>query len=169
MILSLIYAVADNRVIGRNGKLPWRLPDDFKHFKATTLGHPIIMGRTTFESDAGLLPNRTNIVLSRDAETRLRAMAKGAEACASLEDALAPYQNTDEEVFIIGGAKVYAQAFPLCRRVYETRVHAAPAGDTTLPDFDLSDFALKEEKKHAVDDRHAFAFTIRVWERKRTL
>jgi len=166
MILSLIYAVADNRIIGKNGKLPWRLPDDFKHFKATTLGHPIIMGRTTFESDAGLLPDRVNIVLSRDEDARLRAMAKGAQGCASLEDALAPYQNTEEEIFVIGGATVYTEAFPLCRRVYETRVHASPEGDTLLPDFDLSGFELKEEKTHAADARHAFDFTIRIWERK---
>ncbi len=165
MILSLIYAVADNRVIGQAGKLPWRLPDDFKHFKATTLGHAVIMGRTTFESDAGLLPNRTNIVLSRDEDARLRAMAKGAQACASLEEALAPYQGSDEEVFIIGGATLYAEAFPLCQRVYETCVHATPKGDTRLPDFDFSDFTLKSEKAHPADARHPFAFTIKVWER----
>src|SRR6476620_7372262 len=99
MILSLIYAVADNRVIGKDGKLPWRLPDDFKHFTSTPLGHPVIMGRTTFETDAGLLPDRPNIVLSRDADARLRAMAKGAQAAATLQDALAPYAGSDEEVF----------------------------------------------------------------------
>lgn len=165
MILSLIYAVADNRIIGKDGKLPWRLPDDFKHFKSTTLGHVVVMGRTTFESDAGLLPNRTNIVLSRDEDARLRAMAKGAEARASLEEALAPYQGTNEEIFIIGGATLYKEAFPVCQRVYETRVHAAPEGDTTLPDFDFSGFALKKETRHEADAKHAFPFTIRLWER----
>lgn len=166
MILSLIYAVADNRVIGKGGKLPWRLPDDFKHFKATTLGRPVIMGRATFETDAGLLPDRPNIVLSRDEDARLLAMAKGAHAAASLEDALAPYQGTDEEVFIIGGASVYADAFPLCHRIYETCVRAAPEGDTRLPKFDLSGFTLKEERHHSADDKHAFPFDIKVWERK---
>lgn len=166
MILSLIYAVADNRVIGKNGKLPWRLPDDFRHFKSTTLGHPVIMGRTTFESDAGVLPDRVNIVLSSDEDARLRAMAKGAQAAASLEDALAPYDGTGEEVFVIGGAKVYKQAFPICQRVYETRVHATPEGDTHLADFDLSGFGLKSEKRHEADARHAFPFSIRIWERR---
>ena len=165
MILSLIYAVAENRVIGAQGKLPWRLPDDFRHFKATTLGHPVIMGRSTFESDAGLLPGRTNIVLSTVSAARIRAESKGARAAESLEDALAPYRATDEEVFIIGGARVYAQAFPLCQRVYETLVHARPDGDTRLPAFDLSTFRLLRDEPHPADARHAHAFTIRVWER----
>lgn len=165
MILSLIYAVAENRVIGQGGRLPWRLPDDFKHFKATTLGHPVIMGRSTFETDAGLLPGRANIVLSTDPAARARAEAKGARAAASLDEALAPYQGSDAEVFIIGGAQVYAAAFPRCRRIHETLVHAEPEGDTRLPDFDLSGFRLVRAAEHPADARHAHAFTIRLWER----
>ena len=160
MHLTLIYACADNGVIGRDGRLPWRLPDDFKHFKATTLGHPIIMGRVTFEQDTGLLPGRTNIVLSSDPEARARAEAKGAVAAATLEEALAPYQDSDEEVFIIGGARLYESAFPMADRIWRTCVHASPEGDTFLTAWDLTDWQLVESRAHDADERHVHAFTI---------
>ena len=165
MTLTLIYAVADNGVIGKDGSLPWRLPDDFKHFKQTTLGHPIVMGRVTFEQDAGLLPGRTNIVLSRDANARARAKAQGAETAASLNDVLAQWQNTDKEIFIIGGAALYAAAFPHATRIWRTRVHATPEGDTRLPDWDLNGWTLTRSEHHPADERHPHAFTIECLEK----
>lgn len=129
MKLSLIAAMASNRVIGRDGKLPWRLPADLKRFKALTTGHVCIMGRRTFESDSGLLPNRTTVILTSDRGYRV----DGARVCHSLDEALTPYRKTREEVFICGGTRVYADAMPLADRLYLTVIHQPFAGDTYFP------------------------------------
>lgn len=160
MLLSLIYARSENRVIGKDGGLPWRLPDDFKHFKQTTMGRPIVMGRRTFEDHNTALPGRTNIVL-----TSRPISVPGILTRPSLDDALAPYLGTDEEVFIAGGASLYAASFPRADRVYETIVHAAVEGDTVLPDFDLAPFRRTVLSEHPADARHAHAFTILLWDR----
>ena len=163
MILSLIYARSENRVIGKDGGLPWRLPDDFRHFKRTTMGHPIIMGRRTFEDHNTALPGRTNIVLTS------RALdVAGIHVRRSLDDALAPYRDTDEEVFIAGGAALFASTFPHADRVYETIVHATVEGDTRLPDLpglDLTGWTRVVLSEHAADDRHEYPFTIYRWDR----
>lgn len=161
MILSLIYARSENRCIGRGGDLPWRLPDDFKHFKRTTMGHPIVMGRRTFEDHNTALPGRTNIVLT----SRPDFAPPGVIVRRSLDEALAPYRGTDEEVFIAGGANVYAQAFPQADRVYETIVHARVEGDTYLPAFDFTGWRRALLEEHPADDRHPHAFTILRWDR----
>ena len=161
MILTLIYARSENRCIGRGGDLPWRLPDDFRHFKRTTMGHPIVMGRRTFEDHNTALPGRTNIVLTG----RACFAPEGVIVCRSLDDALAPYRGTDEEVFIAGGAKVYEQAFPQADRVYETVVHAVVEGDTRLPPFDFTGWRQQVLEQHPADDRHAHPFTIIRWDR----
>ncbi|MEQ9453464.1 MAG: dihydrofolate reductase [Phycisphaeraceae bacterium] len=156
MILSLIYARSENHVIGRDGGLPWRLPEDFKHFKRTTLGHPIIMGRKTFEDHRSVLPGRTNIVLTRREDFSF----PGVEVRRSLEEALAPYRDTDEEVFVIGGAGLLAEAFPHADRVYETVVHAVVDGDVVLPAFDFSGWDRQVLMEHQADERHGHAFTV---------
>ena len=161
MILSLIYARSENRCIGRGGDLPWRLPDDFKHFKRTTMGHPIVMGRRTFEDHNTALPGRTNIVLT----SRPDFAPKDVIVRRSLDEALAPYRDTDEEVFIAGGADVYGQAFSLADRVYETIVHAHVEGDTYLPAFDLAGWRRTLLEEHPADERHPHAFTILRWDR----
>lgn len=163
MILSLIYARSENHVIGQDGKLPWHLPDDFKHFKRTTLGHPIIMGRRTFEDHKSVLPGRTNIVLTRNPDFSF----PGIEVRRSLDEALAPYRNTDEEVFIIGGAQLFADTFPHAQRVYETVVHTTIEGDTTIPAFDFNGWTRDQSISRQTDDKHPFAFTISIWSKNR--
>jgi dihydrofolate reductase len=161
MILTLIYARSENRCIGRDGDLPWRLPDDFRHFKRTTMGHPIIMGRRTFEDHNTALPGRTNIVLT----SRGDFAPADVIVRRGLDDALAPYRDTDEQVFIAGGARLYAAAFPHAHRVYETVVHANVEGDTHLPPFDFTGWKDTVLEHHPADDRHTHAFTITRWDR----
>ena len=135
----MIVAADKNNVIGGGNTLLWNLPADMKHFRTLTEGHPIIMGRKTFMTDCGLLPGRTNIVLTRDRQFTL----DGAVVAHSLEEALAPYRNQDEEVFICGGAQVYEMALPMIDRMYVTKVHQNVVGDTFFPSFNIKNF---EEK-----------------------
>lgn len=135
MILTLVVARADNGVIGRDNALPWHLPADLRHFKRLTVGKPVVMGRRTFESIGKPLPGRQNIVLTRDAQWR----AAGVTVAANLAEAIAAaglqQHARPDEIMIIGGAQVYAEALPSARRMYLTEVHAAPEGDTRLPGF----------------------------------
>ncbi len=135
-IVSIIAAMARNRVIGRDGGLPWKIPEDMQFFKRTTSGHPVIMGRKTFATDAGLLPNRTNIILTR----RQDFTVDGAVVCHTLEEALRPYAGRDEEVFIIGGAEIYRMFLPRADRIYLTVIEADFDGDTYFPDFEWEDY-----------------------------
>ncbi len=134
MTVTLVVAMGANGVIGVDGGLPWRLPDDLAHFKQLTLGHPMIMGRATFESIGRALPGRTTIVLTREPEWS----AEGVEVARSLEAALQRAQELDDEVFVVGGAQVYAEA--LAAGVVDlmciTRVAAALDGDTYFPQVD---------------------------------
>lgn len=161
MILSAIWAMTRNRVIGKDGDLPWRLPDDQRFFRRTTLGKPIIMGRKTFDEIGRPLPKRRNIVLSR------RGLdAEGVEVARDLESALA-LANSDapEETFVIGGAQIYALAWPLLDRLYMTLIDTELEGDTWFPEFDLAAWRELKRTEHPADDRHAWPFTICVLER----
>jgi dihydrofolate reductase len=131
--ISLVLARADNGVIGNKGGIPWRIPEDVKRFKALTMGHPLVMGRKTWDSlPRKPLPGRTNIVITRDAEWR----ADGAVVARSLHDALKQAQaENPTEIAVIGGAGIYLAALPLATRVHLTEVHATPDGDVTLPAF----------------------------------
>ena len=164
MSVSLILAMAENRVIGRRGGLPWRLPKDLLHFKKLTLGHTLIMGRKTFESiDRRPLPKRRSIVLSRDPGYR----PGGAEVAASLADAL-ELAGGDDEVFVIGGAGVFADAVALADRLYLTLVHAEVEGDVVLPEIDAGSWELRSDERHDADERHAHAFSFRLYEKRQT-
>jgi dihydrofolate reductase len=154
-VLSLIAAVAENGVIGANGTLPWRLPDELAHFKRSTLGKPVVMGRRTFESLGRALPGRTNVVLSRSSDFR----PPGVLVARDLDAALALVSDAPE-VVVIGGAALYAEALPRAQRIYLTRVHARPDGDVTFPALDPSDWRESLVLEHPADGRHAFAFTI---------
>jgi dihydrofolate reductase len=158
VILALIYARAEDHCIGRGGALPWRLPEEFAHFKRTTMGRPIIMGRRTFADHQTALPGRTNIVLTRGGDF---APPPGVVVCASLAQALEPYRDDDGQVFVVGGAELFRQAFPLARRVYETIVHTrVPDGDTFVPAFDFTGWRTVTLREHAADAKHAHAFTV---------
>jgi len=158
--ITIIVAMSETRVIGAGHGLPWRLPEDLRFFKRTTMGHPIVMGRHTHESIGGPLPGRRNLVLSRDPRYR----AAGVEVFASLRSALDTCRQ-QEEVFVIGGAELFSTALPLATRLWLTRVHGNPPGDTWMPEFEHDGWRRTESTRHDADDRHAFAFTIERWDR----
>ncbi len=154
-MISLIAAVARNGVIGGNNEMPWHIGEDLKRFKAITSGHPVVMGRKTFESLGRALPNRRNIVITRNGAYE----APGAEVAASLEEALALFAP-EEEVFIIGGGEIYRQALPLAGRMYLTWVDTDVEGDTSFPDFDRGDWdvTFSERREHGEKFPHPFEF-----------
>lgn len=150
-------------MIGRAGDVPWHLPKDLKHFKALTTGHTIIMGRKTFESVGRPLPHRRNVVLTRDPTYR----AEGVTVVHDLDAALALAEGEDE-VFVTGGEEIYRLALPRADRLYLTVVHATVEGDTRFPEFDEAQWRRVSEEHHPADERHAHAFTFRLYERHRT-
>ncbi|MDT4834763.1 IS1595 family transposase ISSsu9 [compost metagenome] len=158
--LSVIVAIAEDNAIGRNNQLLWHLPADLKHFKNLTTGHTIIMGRKTFDSIGKPLPNRRNIVISRNPGLEIT----GAEMVNSLNHAIA-LSKDDSEVFIIGGAEIYRQAFPLAQRLYLTRVHGLFEADTFFPKID----ATLWKETHAItfppDEKNALSYTFSTFER----
>lgn len=165
--ITLIVAMSRNRVIGRDGALPWRLPADLKRFKQRTMGHAVIMGRKTWDTLKGVpLPGRTNVVISRDHSLR----AAGAIVTDSLDAALhaARIAHPDaSEIFIAGGAEIYRLALDRADRIDMTLVDATIAdGDAFFPEFDHSGrWRLEREEKHAADAKHAFTFAFREYVR----
>ena len=157
MILSLVVAMSENKVIGRDGDLPWRLPNDLKHFKQVTMGKPIIMGRKTWESlYVKPLPGRRNIVITRNAGYE----AEGAEISDSLESALI-LATGEDEAMIIGGAELFATALDTATRLHLTEVHAEIEGDTYFPDFDRSLWRETSREAHDVEsDTPAYSFLL---------
>lgn len=162
MRLSLLVAVADNGVIGRDGQLPWRLPDDLKRFKALSLGKPVIMGRRTFESIGRALPGRRNLVLTRAATPAM--LAAGVEPVADLAAALQRCAAAPE-VCVIGGAAVYAAALPLAQRIYLTEVHARPEGEVRFAPLPPGEWREIERVPHPADATHAHAMSFVTLER----
>ncbi len=161
--IVLIVAMSENGVIGRGGGLPWRLPDDLKHFKRVTMGHSVIMGRRTFEELGKPLPGRTNIVV-----TRSRSLAAdGVLVAHSLDDAIecAKKQPGADRICIIGGGELFRLALPIADEMFITLVHGEVEGDAFFPDVDWSHWRLIEEQPHAADARHEFAFSFRRYER----
>ncbi|HWW32456.1 MAG TPA: dihydrofolate reductase [Steroidobacteraceae bacterium] len=160
-LISLIVAMAQNGVIGRDNALPWRLPEDLKRFKEFTLGKPILMGRKTFEAIGRPLPGRANLVLTRDRDWR----AAGVIPVNSVEEALLQTRTCDELV-AIGGAEIYRLLLPLARRIYLTHVHADVPGDTYFPAFDPAQWDDVEFRSLPADDRHAYPLTFVTLERR---
>ncbi len=139
----LVAAVADNGVIGVDGELPWHLPEDFAHFKRTTLGHVVVMGRKTFESMGRPLPRRTNIVVTRQSDWG----SEGVVTAASFAEALEEAARHDGDVMVIGGGEIYGQALPVADEQVITEVHLSPEGDVRYPEFDRS--AWREVRREA--------------------
>jgi len=160
LAVSLVVAMARNGVIGRDNALPWRLPEDLKHFKAVTLGKPVLMGRRTFESIGKPLPGRTNLVLTRDAGWR----AAGAVGVHSIGEAFAHAQEAPE-LAGIGGAEVFTLLLPLAARIYLTRVQADIPGDTFFPPLDMSQWVESDSRKFAADERNGYDMTFMTLER----
>jgi len=159
--LSIIAAMAENRVIGVNNTLPWRLPADLKHFRQITTGHHVIMGRRNYESIGKPLPGRTNIVVTRNREYR----APGCVVTHSLAEALSCAQ-ADPEIFIIGGAELYREAFADADRLYLTLVHANIGGDTWFPEFDTDRWDEISRERHESDDKNPYAYSFLVYDRR---
>lgn len=161
-MVSAIVAVSENNVIGKDNDLIWKLPRDMKHFKETTTGHYIIMGRKTFESNGRPLPNRTNVIITRDKNYT-------AESCIvvnSLDDALEEAKN-DTEAFIIGGGIIYELAMPFIDRIYLTKIHHSFDGDTYFPEINMEEWDIKEERKFEPDEKNIYPFTIFTLDRKK--
>jgi dihydrofolate reductase len=160
-LVSLLVAATENGVIGRDNGMPWHLPDDLKHFKALTLGKPVLMGRKTFDSIGKSLPGRTNLVLTRVASWAVPGAAAVPDLDAALREA-----GAAAELVVAGGAQVYALALPRASRIYLTRIHAVIEGDTRLPDFDLSAWHETSRELHPADARHAYAMSFITLERR---
>ena len=160
--LALIAALARNRVIGHDNRLPWHLPADLRFFKQTTMGKPLLMGRRTWESIGRPLPGRRMIVLSRDPVYQ----APGCVVARSLDDALEK-AGAVSEVMVIGGAMLYEQTLPLAKRLYLTRVEADAPGDAWFPDWDERKWRLVWEEAQPADADHAWPYRFQQWERMR--
>ncbi|MEY3171130.1 MAG: Dihydrofolate reductase [Pseudomonadota bacterium] len=151
--LSIIVAMSSNRVIGVNNTLPWHLSEDLKHFKFLTVGHTIIMGRKTYDSIGRALPNRRNIVISRNIEIS----CEGAEVVHSIEDAFSISKN-DGEVFVIGGSNIYEQALHLVDHLYITEIKKSFLGDAFFPEINKSIWVETSREDHIANDGLEFSF-----------
>lgn len=149
-MISLIAAIAENRVIGKDGRLPWHIPDDLKHFRTLTEGNSVIMGRRSYAEIGKPLPRRQTIILTRDGDFT----AAGCTVAHSLGEAISFAEH--DEIFIAGGASVYAEAMALCDRLYLTAIDAAFDGDTFFPTFNETDFRLTEERIGTGNIPHRF-------------
>lgn len=156
MRISAIVAVADNGVIGLEGRLPWHLPADLQYFKRLTMGHHMLMGRKTFESIGKPLPGRTSLIISRTTNLEL----PGAAVFTSISDAIRESQkNGEDELFVIGGAEIFAAAMPYLHRLYLTQVHAAPVGDVYMPPLG-DDWVEIQRESHRADEKNTYPFTF---------
>ncbi len=159
--IAIIVAMAQNRCIGRDNDLPWRLSNDLKHFKRTTMGKPIIMGRKTWESIGRPLPGRINIVVTRNKNYE----APGCTLAHSLTEAISTITEV-EEACVIGGAALYQEALGMADRLYITHVEAEVDGDTYFPEFDVHAWTIAQEECTDADEKNDYPCTYRVWERK---
>lgn len=161
MIVSQIAAMSENHVIGKDNQLLWHMPNDFRHFKNTTAGHTVIMGRKTFDSIGNKpLPKRRNIII-----TRQNISAEGCEVVHSIGDALALCKNEDE-VFIVGGAEIYRQSLPVTNRIYLTIIHHNFDGDSFFPEISENEWKEVSHQDHPADEKHAFTYSFITYERR---
>jgi dihydrofolate reductase len=162
MLISAIVAVADNNVMGKDNQLPWYVPGDLAYFKRTTLHHCVLMGRSTFQSFGRPLPRRTNIVITRDPYFT----ADDALVAHSVEEALGlAFDEGEEEAFVLGGAQIFEETRDLWDKLYLTRIHLEPEGDTFFPEIDWSEWREISRDEHAADGKNPCAYTFLVYER----
>jgi dihydrofolate reductase len=160
--VSLIVAMARNRVIGADNKIPWHLPNELKLFKSLTMGHHIVMGRKTYESIKRLLPGRRTVIVTRRPDYEVA----GAIVVHSVQEALEACR-TDDECFVIGGAELFRETLPIADRLYLTVVDAEPAGDTFMPEFDMARWRETSSQSFPADEKHAHAYRFTVYDRIR--
>jgi len=167
MKISIIAAISENGVIGKNNDLPWRLPDDMKYFMQTTIGHHVIMGRKNYDSlpeKFRPLPNRTNIIITR----QKNFSAQGCHVVNSIEQAVDLAKKAGEkELFIIGGAEIYHAFLPAADLLYLTEIKAQIDGDTFFPPVDKSEWQENSRKHHPEDSRHKYAFDFVIYQRRK--
>ena len=162
MTISFIVAVSENNVIGKDNKLPWRLPMDMKYFKNATWAMPVIMGRKSFESLGRPLTGRKNIVITRNANWK----ASGVETVQSIDQAITLAAQTDaKEIFITGGSEIFRAALPSADRIYLTRIHANFDGDTFFPELNEGEWKMVSSKECEPDEKNQYAMSFQVWER----
>lgn len=160
-MISLIWAMDENRVIGLNNELPWRLPEDLKFFKRVTMGHPIAMGRKTFESIGKRLPGRENIVITRDENYR----PEGCTVKNSIKEFLDYAKDKNEEVFVIGGAEIFKEVLPQADKLYLTMIHEQFEGDTYFPVFDLEKWELESREIGLKDEKNPYDYEFLIYKR----
>jgi dihydrofolate reductase len=161
MILSIVVATGNNGEIGKDNRLLWHLPADMKYFKNLTTGHPIIMGRHTYDSIGKPLPNRRNIVITRQKDL----LIEGVDVVNSLEDAIELVKDAPE-IMVIGGADVYKQALPLAKRIYITRVDTEPDADRFFPELNADDWNIHVNISNPADEKNIYSMTFQMLERK---
>lgn len=160
--LNIIVAVAENGVIGGSNTLLWHISEDLRRFKQLTTGHPVIMGRKTYLSIGRSLPNRRNIVISRQSDLQI----EGCEVFSSLETAIEACRTAgSEQAFVIGGGEVYRQALPLADRIHYTRVCHPYEGDTTFPALDPTEWALVSEERFERGEKYEYPYSFEIYER----
>jgi dihydrofolate reductase len=163
VLISVIAAVARGGVIGRGGQLPWRLPADLRRFRQLTTGHHLLMGRKTFESLGRPLPERTNVVITRQTDFH----PPGVAVVPGFDEAIALARQAGEtEAFVIGGAEVFRLALPLANRLYLTQIDVEIPGDTYFPKYDATQWRLVEQSHHALDEKNPFPMTYLRYERR---
>jgi dihydrofolate reductase len=162
-VLKILVAFDENRVIGKNNTLIWHLPADLKRFKSLTTGHVIIMGRKTFESIGKALPNRTTIVISRQADLNL----EGVIIAHSVEEAILKAKSlTRDDIFIVGGAEIYALSLPLADQILVTQLHDVFEGDAFFPEIPLDTWEVSERERGVTDEKNAYQYSYLTYSRK---
>ncbi|MEH7437114.1 dihydrofolate reductase [Neobacillus drentensis] len=161
-MISFIVAMDENRTIGRENQLPWHLPEDLKFFKRVTMGHPIAMGRKTHESIGRVLPGRENIVITRQEGYQ----SEGCTMFYSVKEFVNYCRDVDDEIFVIGGAEIFREAFPYVDCLYLTLIHETFEGDTYFPPFDLSQWELTSCEKGPRNEKNPYDYEFRIYKRK---
>ncbi len=161
MKISIIVAQSQNRVIGKDNKLPWHLPADLKHFKSVTMGKPIVMGRKTFESIGRPLPGRLNVVISRQTDLYI----PGCDVFNSIDQALEALQS-ESEIMVVGGANLYKQLLDKSDCIYRTVVETEVEGDVFFPEIDSAKWVLQAEECFESDENNKYGYCFQVWDRR---
>ncbi|MFJ5623832.1 dihydrofolate reductase [Peribacillus loiseleuriae] len=160
-MISFMFAMDENRIIGKDNTLPWYLPADLQYFKKVTMGHPILMGRKTYESIGKPLPGRENIILTRNADYQ----QEGITVISDMKEAVAYADALDEEVFVIGGAEIFQQLLSDCKRLYITQIHHSFEGDTYFPELNMSKWQTVSRTTGIVDEKNRYPHEFIVLER----
>ena len=157
-MFSLIVAIAEENVIGKDNKLIWHLSEDLKRFKSITSGHTMLMGRKTFESLPGILPNRKHVIITRDANYTVNS--EQVSIIHDLDSFIKTHENSSEEIFVIGGAEIYKQLLPHCRKLYLTKVHKSFDGDTFFPEIDYSKYITEYSSDKITDEKNGIEYSF---------